>query len=463
MSDNDTVIKLDQVSKIYKLYMKKPDRLKESLHPFRKKYHKEFYALNTVDLEVRRGEILGIIGRNGSGKSTMLRLIARITSPSSGNITVTGNVIPLLELGMGFNPDFTGLENAYFYSSIMGIPRKVMDTKIDAIIDFAEIGDYIHQPLKRYSSGMRARLAFAVSVNIDPDILILDEILSVGDELFRRKSYAKIEEFFKSGKTILFVSHSLTSINQLCQRTIMLDCGEKLIDGPSKIVCAQYYRFLMSEDSQKPKIREELLAMNREINSAGICELQEYVKKYGVPEGQVLDDDFGIKALSSATYMPNLITKSAIHIRNADIDLSDISIFNLDGKNVNSLVIDEEYLISFRASFNADVGEALFGIQVQTTKSLLIDEITLPGTVKSRKRIRNIRQGERFEVVSALKCTLLPGTYFINIFVVGSTESFQGHLVQITDAMVFKVQQKNVIAHSGIARILENARFNKLE
>ena len=191
--------------------------MKESLHPLRKRYHRDFYALSGVSLQLIKG-IIGIIGKNGSGKSTLLKILTGVLTPTSGKVEVNGRVSALLELGAGFNPEFTGLENVFFNGSIMGYSRHEMDAKIDDILAFADIGDFIHQPVKMYSSGMFARLAFAVAINVDPDILIVDEALSVGDAAFQSKCFQKFQEFREKGKTILFVTHSVDLIIKYCSR-----------------------------------------------------------------------------------------------------------------------------------------------------------------------------------------------------------------------------------------------------
>ena len=191
--DSDPVISIRHLSKKYRLYDRSVDRLKESLHPFRKKYHRDFFALNDVSFDIKKGETVGIIGKNGSGKSTLLKIIAGVLTPSGGGAVVNGHVSALLELGIGFNPDLTGLENIYFSGTIMGFSRQEMDTKVDDIIAFADIGNFIHQPVKTYSSGMFVRLAFAMATNVDPDILIIDEALSVGDIFFQTKCYRKLD------------------------------------------------------------------------------------------------------------------------------------------------------------------------------------------------------------------------------------------------------------------------------
>jgi len=196
-TSSEIAISLKNVSKYYKLYNKPKDRLKEALSRSGKIYHKKFYATKNLDLEIKKGEILGIVGKNGSGKSTLLKLITGVLTPDEGSITVNGKISALLELGSGFNPEFTGMQNIFFYGTILGFSKEEMKEKLDDILAFADIGDFIQQPLKTYSSGMKSRLGFAVAVHIDPEILILDEVLAVGDILFRRKCYAKMEEFFK--------------------------------------------------------------------------------------------------------------------------------------------------------------------------------------------------------------------------------------------------------------------------
>jgi ABC-type polysaccharide/polyol phosphate transport system ATPase subunit len=239
--NKQVVIEVNNVSKRYKLYKSKKHRAIEALIPHINKYHTDFYSLKNFNLKVNKGEIIGVVGRNGSGKSTLMKLIAGVTVPSSGTIRVKGKIVPLLELGSGFHPEFTGYENIYFYTAILGYPKKTISEKVKEIIEFADVGEFIDQPVKNYSSGMRSRLAFSVSVNIDPDILILDEVLSVGDGEFKEKSYQKIKEFFIQEKTILYVSHSLNSVKDLCNRAILIEKGELIMDDiPKKVI--DYYQ-----------------------------------------------------------------------------------------------------------------------------------------------------------------------------------------------------------------------------
>ena len=244
---SDTAIKITNLTKIYKLYARNRDRLKDSLGLSKKASYKEHYALKNVDMEVKTGESVGIIGVNGSGKSTILKIITGVLNATSGDVQINGRISALLELGAGFNMEYTGLENVYLNGTMMGFTEKEIDERLQDILDFADIGDFVHQPVKTYSSGMFVRLAFAVAINIDPEILIVDEALSVGDVFFQAKCYHKFEEFKKMGKTILFVSHDLTSIAKYCDRVILLNKGVKLAEGNPKDMVNMYKKLLVHQ------------------------------------------------------------------------------------------------------------------------------------------------------------------------------------------------------------------------
>ncbi len=238
---SNIVVKLENVSKYYKLYDSPKGRLKEALHPFRKKYHKEFYALNNISFELKRGECLGVIGKNGMGKSTLLKLIAHIIEPSFGTIQVNGTVSALLELGTGFNPEFTGRQNIYFYGTILGFRKNQIEEKVEKIIRFADIGEYIDQPVRTYSSGMFVRLAFSVQTSLEPDILIVDEVLSVGDIFFQQKCHSRIEELLSRGTSLIIVSHDMQLIEKYSNNTIVLSNGELLFKGNPHTAIQKYY------------------------------------------------------------------------------------------------------------------------------------------------------------------------------------------------------------------------------
>lgn len=245
---SEMVVEAKKLSKQYKLYSRPTDRLKEAL--FRKKRHLDFMALNEVSFSISSGECVGIIGKNGSGKSTLLKLVTGVLSPTSGTINIKGKISALLELGAGFNPELTGLENIYLNGTIMGYSRSEMDLRLNEILEFADIGEFINHPVKTYSSGMFVRLAFAVAINVDPDILIVDEALSVGDIRFQQKCYRKIDELKKS-KTIIVVSHDMSVINKYCDRVIWINEGELLDEGTPKEISKKYQAFMIGANYKK--------------------------------------------------------------------------------------------------------------------------------------------------------------------------------------------------------------------
>jgi len=250
---SNVAIKVNHLTKVYKLYDKPIDRLKESLSPFKRNYHKDFYALNDVSFEIKKGETVGIIGKNGAGKSTLLKIITGVLTPTSGHVHVNGRIASLLELGAGFNPEYTGIENIYLQGTLMGYSHEEMETKIDEILTFADIGDFVHQPVKSYSSGMFARLAFAIAINVEPDILIVDEALSVGDARFQRKCFAKFEELKKKNVTILLVSHDIESIKSFTDVGIFLLNGVIKYYGDSKECVIKYLQSLFGKKKENEK------------------------------------------------------------------------------------------------------------------------------------------------------------------------------------------------------------------
>lgn len=280
-------INVQDVTKIYKLYDKPIDRLKESLSPMHKNYHRDFYALRNISFQVKKGETVGIIGTNGSGKSTILKIITGVLTPTEGTAEVDGVISALLELGAGFNMDYTGIENIYMNGTMMGFSRKEMDEKLQDILDFADIGDFVYQPVKTYSSGMFVRLAFAVAINIDPEILIVDEALSVGDVFFQAKCYHKFEEFKEQGKTILFVSHDLSSISKYCDRVVLLNKGDKVAEGGPKEMVDLYKRILVHQEGEQPKSQAVFQGEWKEA-----IKVNPNLLEYGEKQAEIVD--FGV-------------------------------------------------------------------------------------------------------------------------------------------------------------------------
>lgn len=240
-------IRVQNVNKIYKLYDRNRDRVIDALGISKKPLYKEHYALSDLSFDIDKGECVGIIGTNGAGKSTILKIITGVLNPTSGNVEIDGRISALLELGAGFNPEYTGIENIYLNGTMMGFSKEEVDDKMDDILNFADIGDFVYQPVKTYSSGMFVRLAFAVAINIEPEILIVDEALSVGDVFFQAKCYKKFDEFKKMGKTILFVSHDLGSVSKYCDRVVLLNKGQKLSEGTPKDMIDMYKKILVNQ------------------------------------------------------------------------------------------------------------------------------------------------------------------------------------------------------------------------
>lgn len=261
---SEIAIKVENLSKVYRLYDKPTDRVKESLSLTKKKYSREHYALNNLSLEIKKGETVGILGTNGSGKSTLLKIITGVLTPSEGKIEVNGKISALLELGAGFNPEYTGLENIYLNGTMMGYTREEMDLRVSSIIEFADIGEFINQPVKTYSSGMFARLAFAVSINVEPDILIVDEALSVGDTRFQIKCIEKMKNLKETGTTILFVSHATEQIKRFCTRGVWINKGKIIDIGEASDVVDRYEAFMLQGEEFKIETNKDKGVINPE-------------------------------------------------------------------------------------------------------------------------------------------------------------------------------------------------------
>lgn len=282
--EKDIVISVENLTKVYKLYNNPKDRLKEALSLTRKKYHQDFHALNDITFKIKKGETIGVIGKNGSGKSTLLKILTGVLSPSQGNVFVTGKIAALLELGAGFNPEYTGMENIYLQGTILGFSREQMEKKVSLILEFAEIGEYIYQPVRTYSSGMFARLAFAVAINVEPEILIVDEALAVGDVRFQAKCFKKFEELKEQGITILFVTHDVFSVRNMCDRAIWINQGILLLEGDTSLVTAKYMEYMNSEGLSLDNIIEES-EIGNEVNIKEKVTEFNFINRWGKEQG----------------------------------------------------------------------------------------------------------------------------------------------------------------------------------
>jgi len=322
-------ITVKDLKKVYKLYDKPSDRFKEAFGLTRKKA-KEHYALNGVSLEIFQGETVGIIGTNGSGKSTILKIITGVLSPTSGEVNVNGRISALLELGAGFNMEYNGIENVYLNGTMMGFSQKEIDAKLPEILKFADIGDYVYQPVKTYSSGMFVRLAFAVAINIEPEILIVDEALSVGDVFFQAKCYHKFEEFKKMGKTIVFVSHDLSSISKYCDRVYLLNQGNLLGEGSPKEMIDAFKRVLVGQYEIHDREDMDIHIPENVLNP----ELLEYGTKQAEMTEFYITDDKGVKTTAVIKG-----TEFTIHVKVAFRDRIVAPIFAFSFKNIRGTEI----------------------------------------------------------------------------------------------------------------------------
>ena len=322
-------ITVKDLKKVYKLYDKPSDRFKEAFGLTRKKA-KEHYALNGVSLEIFQGETVGIIGTNGSGKSTILKIITGVLSPTSGEVNVSGRISALLELGAGFNMEYNGIENVYLNGTMMGFSQKEIDAKLPEILKFADIGDYVYQPVKTYSSGMFVRLAFAVAINIEPEILIVDEALSVGDVFFQAKCYHKFEEFKKMGKTIVFVSHDLSSISKYCDRVYLLNQGNLLGEGSPKEMIDAFKRVLVGQYEIHDKEDMDIHIPENVLNP----ELLEYGTRQAEMTEFYITDDKGVKTTAVIKG-----TEFTIHVKVAFHDRIVAPIFAFSFKNIKGTEI----------------------------------------------------------------------------------------------------------------------------
>lgn len=421
---SDVAIKVSNVGKSFQTYEKPRDRLLQLLFGSHKTYYKEFNALHDISFQVKKGETVGIVGRNGSGKSTLLQIICGTLNQTSGNIETNGRIAALLELGSGFNPDFTGKENVYLNARVLGLSRQEIEERYESIIDFAEIGDFIDQPIKTYSSGMLVRLAFAVAINVDPVILVVDEALSVGDELFQRKCFSKIEQIKQQGATILFVSHSGTTVVELCDRAILIDNGKLLFDGTPKKTIGLYQKLLYASPEKQAALRDEILNQAIRENLRTTPPLVE--KPKAAEQGTI----------SSEFFDPNLKPKSTISYESNGARILDPKIVDSEGRQVNCLIRGEIYQYRYTVEFLEAAQKIRYGMLIKTTSG-----IELGGSASSSTGNEGMsaHKGERIEVAFKFTCNLNTGIYYLNAGVLGEQAAGETYLHRLLDIAMFRV------------------------
>ena len=375
--ENKKVIQVKTPTKMYKFYDKPSDRLKEALGLTRKKLYKEHYALRDVNFDIQEGECVGIIGTNGSGKSTILKIITGVLTPTQGEVKVDGRISALLELGAGFNMEYSGLENVYLNGTMIGFSKEEIDARLDDILEFADIGDFIHQPVKTYSSGMFVRLAFAVAINIDPEILVVDEALSVGDVFFQAKCYHKFEEFKKQGKTILFVSHDLSSVSKYCDRVILLNKGVKLDEGSPKQMVDLYKQLLVGQDPVKQQEADKEKKAAVQSEGTGNFQANPNMLEYGNRMAEIIH----FEVLDDRGMLSNTIEKGT------------------------------EFKIRMKVHFNEDIQEP---IMAYTFKNIKGTEITGTNTMFEKAQVARSGAGDECTVTFTQNMDLQGGEYLLS-------------------------------------------------
>lgn len=398
----DIVVKITKINKIYRLYSKPVDRLKESLSLTKKKYCREHFALNEISLEVKKGEAVGIIGTNGSGKSTLLKILTGVLNPTSGEIEIKGKISALLELGAGFNMEYTGIENIYLNGAISGYTKEEMNNKIPSIVKFADIGEFINQPVKTYSSGMFVRLAFAVAINVDPDILIVDEALSVGDNIFQAKCYRKFQELKEKGKTIILVTHDVDSVRKFCDRCIWIEKGHLKEDGDVKEITSKYMAYTTEKAinvGQKKVVENNNLNMIREKSFTPIS-------RWGSNVG--------------------LIKYAAIHSNGKEVEY-------LDKDSEFNIVIDLEIIQDIIQSYPVGIA---FSIKNKKGQDLIV------GATFDQKKFF-VKEGS-YKVTFNMKNYLVPGEYYLVASLEMRETQTPSYIDYIEGAHYFKVGSDNI-------------------
>jgi len=439
MSSEEICIRVRDLGKRFEMYAQPADRLRQMIlpkaqrlfHTGAKEYFKEFWALRNVSLDVHRGETVGIVGRNGSGKSTLLQIICGTLHPTVGTVQTSGRIAALLELGAGFNPEFTGSENVRLSGLLYGLSEAELRDRYEAILQFAGIGDFIDQPIKTYSSGMLVRLAFSVAINVDPQILVIDEALSVGDELFQRKCFARIEAIRDRGATVLFVSHAAGTVIDLCDRALLIDSGELLSTGQPKLIVSRYHKLLYAPAGEANVVREEI----RQAGAAAIADASQAGSASPPLAKNVEDAD----VRQAETYDPGLVPSSTVNFASKGAVIQSPGIWTRDGKIVNGLVRGRRYCFGFNVSFSKQAYYVRFGSLIRG-----ITGLPICGTMSAARLLDGIAEtveGQSANVEFWFDCMLNPGIYFMNAGVFGVEQLGQEEtlLHRIADAIAFRV------------------------
>lgn len=399
-------IRVKNVTKVYQLYDKPIDRLKEAMSITKKCYHDDFFALDEVSFDVEKGQTVGIIGTNGSGKSTILKIITGVLTPTQGTVEVNGKISALLELGAGFNMDYTGIENVYMNGTMMGFSREEMDAKLPEILEFADIGDFVNQPVKTYSSGMFVRLAFALAINVDPEILIVDEALSVGDVFFQAKCFRKIDEIRSKGTTVLMVTHDMGSVIKYCDKVVLLNRGHYVDQGPAGEMVDLYKKILANQFDEESYISE------KSVDSILDDEADKEDKEVKVVDETIIQEGTTWKSRLS-------INPNKNEYGNGRAEIVDIGIADKDKKITNLIMKGEEFYILERIKFKSDIQSPIFTYTIRDKKGT---DLTGTNTMYEDSGVEAVKAGDEYTVKFKQRMDLQGGEYLISISCTGFEE-----------------------------------------
>ena len=427
MDTKQLAIHVEGLNKVYRLYDHNRDRLIDSLGLARKKRYREHFALNNVDLDVYQGECVGIIGTNGSGKSTILKIITGVLNPTSGTVQVNGRISALLELGAGFNYEYNGIENVYLNGTMIGFSEKEIDEKLQDILDFADIGDYVYQPVKTYSSGMFVRLAFAVAINIDPEILIVDEALSVGDVFFQAKCYHKFEEFKKQGKTILFVSHDLSAISKYCDRAVLLNQGVKLGEGSPRDMIDIYKQVLVGQYELPSGDKKANLAADEDIRKLAAKKADGGASRTSSPDeeaaqgqpaqtGQAEEKNAGQPAAEGEGRPVPGLNIQALEYGTKEAEIVEYYMTDGAGLRTSAILKGEPFTLHMKVKIHKDIAAPIFALSIKNIKGV---EITGTNTMVERSFLESVKAGEVLAITFTQKVRLQGGEYLLSLGVTG--------------------------------------------
>ncbi|ODT94358.1 MAG: ABC transporter ATP-binding protein [Rhodanobacter sp. SCN 67-45] len=459
MSSKTVRIRVDGLAKRYEMYPQPSDRLKQMIFPrlhrmvrrTPKAYFNEFWALRGVSFDVFHGETVGIVGRNGSGKSTLLQMICGTIRPTLGNLMIDGRISALLELGAGFNPEFTGRENVLLSGLVYGISEAEIRAKYDEILDFSGIGQFIDQPVKTYSSGMYVRLAFAVAISVSPDILVVDEALAVGDEAFQRKCLARIEAIRDAGATVLFVSHSAGTVVELCDRAILLDKGEMLMQGTPKDVVTTYQKLLYAPADRAEQVRQEIISTYRSGSAASALPVNGCQQRESDDVG--LSVDRPIPDSDPAYWEEGMLSSSTVEYERRGACIENPHVETLDGRKVNVLMPGRTYVYTYKVALDQTLARIRCGMMIRSMTGV---EIGGAATSTPSSAVPLLRAGENIVVRFSFRCLLHPGVYFLNAGVLAAIGEGEEYVDRRIDAVMFRVMPSLTRLATGFVDLLDD-------